>query len=55
VNDEPEAASDERFAQLPADFQSPVHLGALPGAQPKLLMVMYEGRYYSPGCRPPEV
>lgn len=55
MSDEPEAADDARFANVPADFPRPVHLGALPGAQPKLLMVKYEGRYYSPGCTPPEI
>jgi hypothetical protein len=39
----------------PADFPRPVHLGAVAGAQPKLLMTEYMGRYYSPGCTPPEL
>lgn len=39
MNDELEAADDPRYAEVPADFPRPVHLGALPGAQPKLLMV----------------
>lgn len=55
MNNEPEEADDLRYAQVPADFPRPVHLGALPGAQPKLLMVAYNGRYYSPGCTPPEI
>jgi hypothetical protein len=55
MNDEPESADDARYAQVPADFPRPVHLGALPGAQPKLLMVKYGGGYYSPGCTPPEI
>ncbi len=41
--------------QVPDDFPHPKHLGAVPGAQPKLLAVVYEGRYYSPGCTPPEL
>jgi hypothetical protein len=41
--------------QVPDDFPHPKHLGAVPGAQPKLLAVEYEGRYYSPGCTPPEL
>jgi hypothetical protein len=49
------AADDARYAQVPADFPRPVHMGALPGAQPKLLMITYNGRYYSPGCTPPEI
>lgn len=55
MNNEQDAADDARFAQVPADFPRPIHLGALPGAQPKLLMVAYNGRYYSPGCTPPEI
>ncbi|MGZ8340267.1 MAG: hypothetical protein ACXWU9_11860 [Telluria sp.] len=55
MNDKSEPAAEARFAQVPADFPRPVHLGALPGAQPKLLMVKYNGRYYSPGCTPPEL
>ena len=37
------------------DFPRPMHLGAMPGAQPKFLAVEYEGRYYSLGCTPPEL
>lgn len=55
MNNDPEAADDPRYAQVPATFPRPVHLGALPGAQPKLLMVKYNGRYYLPGCTPPEI
>lgn len=40
---------------LPADFPRPVHLGAVSGAQPKLLMTQYQGRFYVPGCTPPEL
>ncbi len=39
----------------PADFPRHVHLGAVPGAQPKLLMTQYLGRFYVPGCTPPEL
>jgi len=55
MNNEPDAADDARYAKVPADFPRAVHLGALPGAQPKLLMVKYRGRYYSLGCTPPEL
>lgn len=55
MTDKPATAEDVLFAQVPADFPQPVHLGALPGLQPKLLMVKYGGRYYSPGCTPPEI
>lgn len=41
--------------QVPDDFPRPKHLGAVPGAQPKLLAVEYEGKYYSLGCTPPEL
>ncbi|MFM9433515.1 hypothetical protein ACFDR9_000556 [Janthinobacterium sp. CG_23.3] len=41
--------------QVPDDFPRPRHLGVVPGAQPKFLGVEYEGRYYSPGCTPPEL
>ena len=40
---------------VPDDFPRPQHLGAVPGAQSKFLAVEYEGRYYSPGCAPPEL
>lgn len=55
MNDELEAAYDSRCPHVPEDFPRPVHLGALPGAQTKLLMVKYNGRYYSPGRTPPEL
>jgi hypothetical protein len=55
MTDEPDVPDEACFAQVPVDFPCPVHLGALPGAQPKLLMVTYNGRYYSPGCTPPEI
>lgn len=46
---------DAEFGQIPADFPRPLHLGAVPGAQPKLLMVKYKERFYMPGCSPPEL
>jgi hypothetical protein len=54
-DDAQEIVDDAQFGKVPADFPRPVHMGALPGAQPKLLMVLYGGRYYSPGCTPPEL
>lgn len=39
----------------PYDFPRPQHLGAVPGAQAKFLAVEYQGRFYSPGCTPPEL
>lgn len=47
--------AEELYAAVPVDFPRPVHLGGLPGAQPKLLMTKYEGRFYPPGSSPPEL
>lgn len=60
MNNQEEAASipdedEARFAQVPGDFPRPVHHGAVGGAQPKFLAVQYNGRFYSPGCTPPEL
>lgn len=44
---------DARFAQVPADFPRPSYAGAVAGAQPKLLLTQYKGRFYLPGCTPP--
>lgn len=46
---------EAKYAQVPVDFPRPLHLGAVSGAQPKLLMVKYQGRFYSPGCTPAEL
>lgn len=43
------------FERVPDDFPRPQHSGAVSGAQPKFLATEYEGKYYSPGCTPPEV
>lgn len=40
---------------VPADFPRPKHPGAVPGAQDKILATLYEGRFYPPGCTPPEL
>lgn len=48
-------SDEEAYAQVPSDFPRPVRLGALPGAQPKLLASHYNGRFYAPGSSPPEV
>lgn len=40
---------------VPTDFPRPTHLGAVPGAQNKILATQYEGRFYTPGCTPPEL
>lgn len=44
----------DRF-QVPDAFPRSRPAGAVPGAQTKFLAVEYEGRYYSPGCTPPEI
>jgi hypothetical protein len=46
---------ETKFEQVPIDFPRPVHHGAVSGAQPKLLLTSYKGRFYSPGCSPPEL
>ncbi|HEY0491503.1 MAG TPA: hypothetical protein VGD30_18485 [Telluria sp.] len=48
-------AIEAEFEKVPLDFPRPLHFGAVPGAQPKLLAVRYNGRFYSPGCTPPEL
>lgn len=55
MTDKSEQADDAQYAQVPADFPRPVHHGAVPGVQPKLLMTQYKGRFYLPGCTPPEL
>lgn len=40
---------------VPDDFPRPQHFGAVSGVQPKFLAVRYNGKYYSPGCTPPEL
>lgn len=46
---------DVEFSKVPADFPRPTALGALPGAQPKFLVTNYKGKFYPPGCTPPEL
>jgi len=48
------AANGTHECRIPSDFPRSVHLGALPGAQPKLLAVLYQGKFYTPGDTPPE-
>lgn len=55
MTDKTDATDDARYAQVPADFPRPAHHGAVPGVQPKLLMTQYKGRFYLPGCTPPEL
>jgi hypothetical protein len=50
-----EDSDDSLFATLPLDFPRPTHVGAIGGAQVKLLTTEYRGRFYTPGCTPPEL
>lgn len=45
---------EAKFAQVPEDFPQPAHIGAIGGAQPKVLTVEYKGRFYPAGGTPPE-
>lgn len=40
---------------VPAGFPRSVHMGALPGSQPKLSVVLHDEKFFSPGCMPPEI
>lgn len=42
------------FEKIPPDFPVRVIAGAISGAQPKLLAVKFEGKYYALGSSPPE-
>ena len=43
------------FAAIPPDFPRPTHLGAVSGTKLKMLLVRFEGKFYIPGCTPPEL
>ena len=49
-----DVSEEVEYANVPSDFPPTVALGALPGAQPKLLVTSYRGKFYLPGCSPPE-
>ena len=55
MTDKSDVEDDVQYAQVPADFPRPMHHGAVPGVQPKLLMTQYKGRFHLPGCTPPEL
>jgi hypothetical protein len=55
MTDKTDATDDARYAQVPEDFPRRHYAGAVAGAQPKLLLKGYQGRFYQPGCTPPEV
>ncbi|WP_143745620.1 hypothetical protein [Massilia sp. KIM] len=50
-----EEHSFEANYKVPDDFPFPIFNGAVPGSQPKFLAVFFQGRYYLPGCTPPEI
>jgi len=59
MNNDEQAAStpdneEAKFSLVPVDFPRPVHIGAIAGAQPKVLVVEYKGRFYPAGGTPPE-
>jgi hypothetical protein len=54
-NEQQDEAEAALFAALPADFPRPENLSAVSGAQVKFSMNRYCGRFYSPGCTPPEL
>ena len=43
------------YSRVPGDFPLPYMLGAVSGFQAKLLLTSYEGKFYAPGCTPPEL
>lgn len=49
------ASDDTEFSSIPSDFPRPARLGAVPGSQPKFLVINYKDRFYQPGATPPEV
>jgi hypothetical protein len=42
------------YSLIPPDFPRVIHHGSVPGTQMKLLLVQFEGNYYTPGDTPPE-
>lgn len=55
-NQESETAATKigQYNQIPADFPMEPLLGAMSGAQAKLLLTEYEGKFYTLGTSPPE-
>lgn len=43
------------YLNVPSDFPRPVSTGIVPGNQPKFIVTNYHGRFYLPGCTPPEL
>lgn len=54
-NDLNKPEAEPNLQAIPQDFPRTVRIGALPGAQPKFLMIRHNGRFYQLGTSPPEV
>jgi hypothetical protein len=50
-----ESMQNEKGGFVPENFPRAHITGAVPGAQPKILATMFEGRFYMSGRTPPEV
>lgn len=48
------AVDDGKYDQIPAEFPATALLGAISGAQAKMLLTEFNGKFYSPGTSPPE-
>jgi len=46
---------DNEDFSIPDDFPKPEALGAVSGFQDKLLLVQFGGKFYAPGCTPPQL
>lgn len=46
--------NDSDFS-VPDDFPRSETPGMVAGAHPKLLLTKFQGRFYAPGCTPPEI
>lgn len=44
--------NDRNYDDVPSDYPYAEHFGAVAGAHPKLLLVRFQGRYYTPGNTP---
>lgn len=45
----------EKITEIPADFPRPVQLGAVSGAQPKILVIAKHGRFLAPETKQSEL
>jgi hypothetical protein len=46
---------EKKYLEVPSDFPRTSLLGAIPGTQPKFIATQYKGKFYPPGCTPPEL